>query len=381
MRAGLLRDTALIGAGLTVLNTLVSVSADALAKDLIAAFEAPQLMVIAGAVALLMGLAASAGGHAKAVLGTPVPGLVALRSAFGMISTLGFFYAFRYLAFAEVFLFVAIMPLFAAILSVPLLGERLSRPAWLALAMGLGGMLFLASPGQEVLGIGHLAGLFAALTGTVSLVLSRKIGRIGGTHVAAQVFYGQLACLIGGAMVLPFTYAPMSGGAVALVVLYALCLIATRWLMVVILRLMPAHAVMQISQVQFLWMVVIGQGIFGEATSAHIWLGAGLVIAAGLWLVQMQRRLAGSPTAAQPSEREADTAAAAGGGVGVLHHEARPDQLVGKVDHRILQKRQRYLVDQHPLAIPLQHQIAGGGFREGDLVLETRASAPLDRHA
>lgn len=295
MRRGLTRDVALLGAGLTLVNTLVSVSADAIAKDLIADFEAPQLMVIAGLVAMVLGLGAAAAGYGRMVLATPVPGLVALRSGFGMISTLGFFYAFRHLPFAEVFLFVAIMPLIAAILSAPLLGERLGPMVWLALMAGLGGMLFLVPHGPATLGDGHAAGLLAALTGTVSLVLSRKIGRAGGTHSAAQVFYAQLACLIGGAVVLPFTFTPMDAPAVAMVVLYALCILATRWLMVVILRMLPAHSVMQISQVQFLWMVAIGHGIFGETTAATVWIGAALVIGAGLWLVRAQRQPTAPP--------------------------------------------------------------------------------------
>ena len=299
---GLIRDAAVLGAGLTLINTLVSVSADAIAKDLIAEFEAPQLMVIAGLVAMVLGLGAAAAGHGRMVLATPLPGLVALRSGFGMISTLAFFYAFRHLPFAEVFLFVAIMPLVAAILSAPVLGERLSRSVWLALAVGWGGMLFLVPQGPAGLGLGHAAGMVAALTGTVSLVLSRRIGRAGGTHTAAQVFYAQLACLIGGAVVLPFSFAPMDAAAVGMVVLYALCLIATRWLMVVILRILPAHSVMQISQVQFLWMVAIGQGIFGETTAANVWIGAALVIGAGLWLVKAQRQPA-APQTVKPEQK------------------------------------------------------------------------------
>ncbi|MFD1808909.1 hypothetical protein ACFSHQ_14635 [Gemmobacter lanyuensis] len=37
-----------VGAGLALLNTLVSVSADAIAKDLIVSYAAPQLMALSG---------------------------------------------------------------------------------------------------------------------------------------------------------------------------------------------------------------------------------------------------------------------------------------------------------------------------------------------
>lgn len=286
-RQGAIQRTALLGAGLTLVNTLISVSADALAKDLVAAYAAPQLMAISGLLAVTLGLLLAASGRKAMVLYTGAPRRVALRSALGAISTTGFFLALRDLPFAELFPFIAIMPIMGAVLSGLILRERIGAPVWAALAIGTLGMAFLFPEGIGGITRGHLFGFGASLTGAASIVLSRGICR-SHTHSCAQVFYAQLACATLGLVLAPFVWRPMVLADVGLVVLYTAFLLATRWLMVVIVRLLPAYAVMQIANIQFVWMVILGHSIFGEQTGAHIWLGAALIIASGIWLVRAQ---------------------------------------------------------------------------------------------
>lgn len=289
-----LRRTAYLGAGLTLLNTLVSVSADAIAKMLSGGYAAPQLMALAGMITVSLGLAAAAAGHARPVLHTGAPRLVALRSALGAVSTVCFFLALGWLPFAQIFLFMAIMPMMGALLSALLFREPLPRDVWLALGLGLLGMTFLFPDGLATLTTGHWIGFAASASGSASIVLSRRICR-SHTHSMAQVFYAQLACLVLGLLFLPGVWKPMALADAGLLVGYTLFLVATRWLMVVILRLLPAHVVMQIGNVQFLWMVLLGEQLFGETTGLNVWLGAGLLIGSGVWLVQSQQRARAAP--------------------------------------------------------------------------------------
>lgn len=287
-----IRRTVVLGTALTLANTLISVCADAIAKDLIGSYAAPQLMALSGALAVTLGLMLATAGQAPRILATGTPRLLALRSALGAISTVCFFYALRYLAFAEVFLFIAIMPVFAALLSGLVLRERPGQAVWGALGLGLLGMLAMLPAGLSGLSAGHWIGLGASLSGSASIVLSRRICR-SHTHAMAQVFYAQLACLILGLTLLPLVWQPMAAGDVALLGVYTLFLIGTRWLMVVIVRLLPAYVVLQLANLQFIWMVVLGHSIFGETTGPQVWLGAALVVGSGLWLVQAQQRRPG----------------------------------------------------------------------------------------
>lgn len=294
---------ALTGAALTILNTLVGVTADASAKDLVSSHAAPQLMALSGLLAVGIGLGLSAAGQGRMILGTATPGRVALRSCLGAVSTLGFFLALRDLPFAELFPFMALMPTMGAALSALILREQIGARVWVALACGLFGMLILFPDGVHGISAGHVYGFGASLAGAASIVLSRGICR-SHTHAFAQVFYAQLACALLGLLALPFVWQPMSLGDLGLLAVYTGFLLTTRWLMVTIVRLLPAYVAMQIANVQFVWMVAIGYLMFGEATGAHVWLGAGLIVASGIWLLQAQRPSPATAPAAQPVPAE-----------------------------------------------------------------------------
>ncbi len=65
----------------------------------------------------------------------------------------------------------------------------------------------------------------------------------------------------------------------------------------------------------------------------------------------------------------------------VLNHKPRPDQLFGEVDYRILQERKRDGINQHTLAVFLEHQILGAGLAQHDLILKARTAAAKHAHA
>lgn len=283
-----LPTAALTGAVLTVLNTLIGVTADASAKDLVSSYAAPQLMALSGLLAVALGLGLAAAGQGRMILATATPRRVALRSCLGALSTLGFFLALRDLPFAELFPFMAMMPIMGAALSALILHEKIAPKIWGALACGGIGMAILFPDGVQGMTTGHLYGFAASLAGAASIVLSRGICR-SHTHAFAQVFYAQLACALLGLLALPAVWQPMGWADLGLLAVYTGFLLTTRWLMVVIVRRLPAYVVMQIANVQFIWMVLIGQSVFGETTGAHVWLGAGLIVASGIWLVQAQR--------------------------------------------------------------------------------------------
>lgn len=283
------RRAAVLGVMLTLGNTMMSTGADAVAKGLIARYAAPQLMLLSAGLAVLLGLALAGPGGQRYVIRSGRPGLLALRSALGAASTVGFFYALRELPFAEIFLFIALMPILAALLSSIVFGDTVPPAVWGALALGLGGMGAMLPESGAGSVWGHVVGFAAAATGSASIVLSRRICR-SHTHSFAQVFWAQVACLLVGVIVAPFVWQPIAAADLGLVALYTAFLLTTRWLMVVIVRLIPAHVVLQIANVQFLWMVLVGQNVFGETTGPGVWLGAMVLIGSGLWLVNAQSR-------------------------------------------------------------------------------------------
>ncbi|MCQ0093238.1 DMT family transporter [Roseovarius sp. M141] len=277
----------LTGVGLTIGYTALISGADAITKMFAASYAAPQLFALSGGIVALLAVLADRAGPAPRGVRTACPRAMAIRSAATVLGAAAFFHAFRLLPFAEVFLFIAMIPLFAALLSGPVLGESVRPQAWGALMLGLVGLLWVAPAGISSLGLGHAVALAAVLLGTISMMASRYIGTRD-VNLLAQVFWPNLALAGVMACALPFVWAPMGRADLGWACAYGALLFAARWLLVGAFRALPAYVITPLMNLQFLWMVVIGAAIFGEVPGAAIYIGATLVITAGVWLIYDQ---------------------------------------------------------------------------------------------
>jgi S-adenosylmethionine uptake transporter len=287
---------AALGAGLVVIYTAMISSADAITKLIAGGYAAPQLYALSALIVLGLSVLADRHPSQRRGLATRCPRAMALRSVATVVAAVAFFNAFRALPFAEVFLFIGLMPLLAGLMSGPLLGEHVRPVAWAALAAGFVGVMCLFPGGQASVTTGHVWGLLAAVSGTLSMVLARYIGRRE-ANALAQVFYPNLAIFAVMALALPFVWTPMPLADLGWVAGYAACLFAARWLSVVALRLLAAFVVTPLMNLQFVWMVAIGALGFGEVPAAGTWLGVAIVIGSGLFLVWDQFAPQGTPRA------------------------------------------------------------------------------------
>lgn len=273
-----------VGATLVAGYTLLIAAADAVTRLVGGSFAAPQLFALSGLIVAGLAFVAARARPGLGGIATAHPRLMAARTAATILAALGFFHAFRMLPFAEVFVFIGAMPLIAALLAGPVLGERVRPMVWAVLGLTTLGLMFLQPAGIDGFGAGDLVGLAAAGFGTLSMLLARRMCR-SEPRLLAQVFWPNLGLGVSMALVLPLYWQPMSAGDLALVGTYAVLLFGARWLTVAALRLIPAHVVTPLMNLQFVWMVIIGAAIWQETPDSHVYLGALLVVAAGAVLV------------------------------------------------------------------------------------------------
>ena len=273
-----------IGAGLAIVYTVLISSADAITKLIAGGYGAPQLFALSGAIVVGLSLLADRHPSQRRGMKTCAPRAMAVRSGATVLACLSFFQAFRYLPFAEVFLFIGLMPILAGLMSGLILREHVRPAAWVALAAGFIGVLCLFPDGLAAVSPGHLWALSAAVFGTLSMVMARYIGRFE-NNALAQVLYPNMAIFATMAMALPFVWKPMPLGDLIWVAVYAALLFAARWVLVVALRMLAAYAVTPLMNLQFVWMVGLGAVFFGEYPASGTYLGVGIVIGTGLYLV------------------------------------------------------------------------------------------------
>ena len=272
------------GAGLVVLYTGFISSADAITKLIAGGYAAPQMYALSGLMVMGLSLLADRHPSQRQGLRTTRPFAMAIRSAATVVAALAFFNAFRLLPFAEVFLFIGLMPLLAGLMSGLILGEHVRPAAWAALAAGFVGILCLFPDGLAAVSRGHGWALLASVSGTLSMVMARYIGRHE-SNALAQVFYPNAALAAVMALALPFVWRPMGLADLGWVAAYAGFLFLARWVLVVALRMMPAYVVTPLTNLQFVWMVILGAVFFAEVPAAGTYLGVMIVVGSGMFLL------------------------------------------------------------------------------------------------
>lgn len=272
------------GAGLVVLYTGFISSADAITKLIAGGYAAPQMYAISGLIVVGLSLAADRHPGQRLGLRTSCPRAMAVRSAATVVAAVAFFNAFRLLPFAEVFVFIGLMPLMAGLMSGPVLGEHVRPAVWAALAAGFVGVLCLFPDGLAAVSAGHGWAFVASVSGTLSMVMARFIGRVE-RNALAQVLYPNAALALSMAAALPFVWVPMPLADLGWVAAYAVVLFLARWTLVVALRMLAAYVVTPLMNLQFVWMVILGAVFFGEVPATGIYLGVAIVVGSGLFLI------------------------------------------------------------------------------------------------
>lgn len=275
------------GAALVLVYTALISSADGITKMIAGGYAAPQLYAVSGGLVALFCVLANRVTPAPGGLRTTRPVAMALRAVATVIAGVAFFYAFRLLPFAEVFVFIGLMPLMAGLMSGPILGERVPLKIWIALGIGFLGVICLFPEGVAAVTWGHAIALLACVSGTLSMVMARLVGRHEKNSLAL-VFYPNLLNMIVMGAALPFVFRPMPLHDLALAVAYATLLFGARWLLVVALRMLPAYTATPLMNLQFVWMVLIGAVFFGEIPDSQVFVGATIVVGSGLYLVYEQ---------------------------------------------------------------------------------------------
>ena len=126
------------------------------------------------------------------------PRLMALRTLLVLISLTSAFYAFTVLPLSEVYALLFITPLLIAAWSVPLLGEHVGLPRWVAVVVGLAGVLVVLLGDMPLVDAGLIARVAAAARDCpAGAAAARGPGRPGHPVAFSSRYFPQLAGLEG----------------------------------------------------------------------------------------------------------------------------------------------------------------------------------------
>jgi S-adenosylmethionine uptake transporter len=211
------------------------------------------------------------------------PWWTAIRTTTAVLNGLTGFYAFSVLPMAQCYAIFFAMPILITLLAIPILGEKVGLHRGLAIIVGLLGVMIVLRPGQEPLGLGHLAALAAAFLGAMTSVIVRKIGHAERSVVL--MLYPMVANFVVMAVALPFVYIPVPIEHFGMMGSMALLGLLGGILIIAAYRRAPAIIVAPMQYSQIIWALLYGYFIFNEAVDFWTAVGTGVIIAAGVYIV------------------------------------------------------------------------------------------------
>ena len=262
---------------------------DAGLKLLTAHYPAAQVAALRGLAALpvVFAWAMYAGGLRQLIqVRWPLHLLRGFMAVFMMVT---FTFALKSLTLAKTYAIFFIAPTLIALLSIVWLGERVRRAQWAAIAIGFIGVLIVLKPETSGFGWwGTLAVLGTALGYAVSSVVVKILGRTDSTQsmmfwMTAMLSIGAtLLALPGWQAILPGDYPVLAGVAVTGAI--------GQWGITYAFKHAPAASVAPLEYTAMAWVILIDFVVWSAVPGLRTLIGAGVIIASGVYLLRYETR-------------------------------------------------------------------------------------------
>jgi drug/metabolite transporter (DMT)-like permease len=282
-------DNPVAGIGWMMLTIFWFVSLDTGAKFLLQFYPTAQVVWLRFLVALVFGAAAMAP-NLRRDLVSRKPSLQLLRSGLLAVTTALFFVGIRTTPLATATSIMFLSPILVTVLSVPLLGETVGVRRLAGVAVGFVGAVIIVRPSIHGVSTGALFLLAAAFTNSLYQIITRKV-RVYDPP-ATTLFYTALVGAVVFAVPMPGQWlTPVVPWHWAVFVFVGVCGGIGHLCLIRAFRAAPASVVAPFTYAGLIWATLFGFIFFAELPGIWTYLGAALIIAAGLYIFHRERRL------------------------------------------------------------------------------------------
>lgn len=272
---------------MAVLATIFYAIVDALSKY--QAREGPVEVIVWAryAVPLVLLVAFFSPRLGRGMFVTRRPGIQVVRGILLTAGTVFIVFAYRVMPMAEAQAIFFIHPVLLTLLAVAFLGEKVNRAGWIAVLVGLIGVLIIVRPGGGLFNLAALLPIGLALTYSTYQIFTRLIS--GKEKSINSLFWVLLVGAVTMSFALPFTWVNPTAKGVAMLAVIGIVSGLGHFSMIKALECAPASLLAPFAYVQLIWISMLGVLMFGEFPDAITLIGMLIVTAGGLMVVFSKR--------------------------------------------------------------------------------------------
>ena len=278
-----------LGIWLMIATTVVFAAQDGISRHLGEAYPVTMVVMVRFWFFALfaMAMAARSDGGLRAAARSAFPVVQVVRGVILVAEIAVMLVAFVKLGLIEAHAVFTCYPLLVAALSGPILGEKVGWRRWSAILVGFLGVIIILEPGFGVFSPWALVPLLSAAMFAVYGLLTRYVARKDSASVS--FFY---TGVVGALAMTPFGlmhWSWMTPGDWAWMGLLCCTAALSHWLLIKSLAVAEASDVQPFAYLQIVWASAIGLFVFGETLRVNVAIGAGIVVAAGIFTLWRQR--------------------------------------------------------------------------------------------
>lgn len=283
-------NNARLGIPLMIATTFVFAVQDGLSQYLAREYNTVMVVMIRYwfFALFVMALSSTRKGGIRRVAATTQPFLQILRGVLLVAEICVMVIAFVHLGLVESHAVFASYPLLAAALSGPILGEKVGPRRWAAIGIGFIGVLIILRPGFTIFAPEALIPLLAASMFAVYGLLTRYAARKDSAETS--FFWTGVSGAVAITLIGVFFWEPIQGPDWWVMGLLCLTGAGGHYLLIKAFEVAEISTVQPFAYFQLVFAASIGLVVFNETIDIWIVLGAGLIIASGLFTFWRERQ-------------------------------------------------------------------------------------------
>lgn len=279
-----------LGIILMVVTTFIFAVQDGISRHLAGEYNVMMVVMVRYwfFALFVMTVAERQAGGLRRAAATQQPLLQAFRALLLITEICVMILAFTRLGLVESHAVFACYPLLIAALSGPVLGESVGWRRWVAIGVGFIGVIIILQPGFGVFQPDAVIPLASALMFALYGLLTRYAARRD--SAATSFFWTGTVGAVGMTAVGLFYWQPMTAPDWAWMAVLCVTGALGHWTLIRCYEVAEASAVQPFAYLQLVFASALGLLVFAETIRPNVAIGAGVIVAAGLFTLWRERQ-------------------------------------------------------------------------------------------